>query len=65
MRLPFDDVEEEETVLHILCQGPSLARCKYRLFGSPFLVSLTELSSIDIKGIASYIKHSGWFSRVG
>ena len=36
----------------------------------PFLVvcrfvSLTELSFIDMKDIASFIKLSGWFSRVG
>lgn len=71
MRLPFNDfcrgcrsAEEEETVIHFLCQCPSLARCRYRLFGSPFLVSLTELSSIDVKDIASFIKLSGWFSSV-
>ena len=34
----------------------------YRLFGSPFVVSLTELLSIDIKDIVSFIKLSGWFS---
>ena len=52
MRLPFNNfcrgyrsAEEEETVIQFLCQCPSLATCRYRLFGSPFLVSLTELSS--------------------
>ena len=47
MSLPFNDfcrgcrsIEEEETVFHFLCQCPSLARYRYRLFGSPFLVSL-------------------------
>ena len=36
------------------------------MFDYPFLVSLTELSSIDIKytHIASFIKLSGWFSSV-
>ena len=47
--------EVEETVMHFLFQFPSLSRRRYSLFGSPFIVSLTELSSIDIKGIASYI----------
>ena len=50
MRLPFNDFYHG-------C--PSLARCRYMLFGSPFLVSLTELSFIDIKDIASFIKLSG------
>ena len=36
-----------------------------RLFGSPFLVSLMVLSSIDIKDIASFIKLSSWFSSLG
>ena len=47
-----------------LCQWPFLARSTYRLFGSSFLVSLTELSSIDVKCITSFIKLSGWFSSV-
>ena len=42
----------------------SLAKCRYRLFGSPILVNLTKQSSIDIKYIASYIKLSDWFSIV-
>ena len=72
MQLSFSDfccgcrsAEEEETVIHFFCQCPSLAGCRNRLFGSPFLVSLTELSSIDIKDIASLIKLSGWFSSGG
>ena len=47
--------EEEETVIQFLCQCPYLARCRYRLFSSPTLISLTELSSIDIKDIALFI----------
>ena len=54
-----------QTVVHFLCQCPPLASCRYRLFGSPFPVSLTKLSSIDIKDIASLIKLSGWFSGEG
>ena len=56
MRLPFNDfccgcrsTEEEETVIHSFCQYPSLARHGYRLFGSSFFGSLTELFSINIK----------------
>ena len=62
MRLSFNDfcrgrkfAKEEKTVIHFLCQCPSLSRYRYRLFGSTFLVSLTKLSSIDVKDIASYI----------
>ena len=65
MRIPFNDcclvcrpAEKEDTVINFLCQCPSLARCKYRLFGSPTLVSLTELSSIDVKDKVSFIKLS-------
>ena len=36
-----------------------------RLFGSPNLVSLTELSSVDVKVITSFIKLYGWFSSGG
>ena len=61
----FRSLEEEETVVHFLCQCPFLARHKYRLFGSSFLISLTELSPIDINDIPSYIEISGWFSNVG
>ena len=70
IRLAFTDfcrgcrsTEEEETVIHFLCQCPSLARCK--LFVYPFLVSLTKLSSGDINHIDSYIKITGWFISVG
>ena len=62
VRLSFN--EEEEIIIHFLCQCPFHARCWYRLFDSPFLVSLAELPSIDIKDIASYIELSGWFSSV-
>ena len=69
MRLPLNDfcsgcrsAEKEETVIHFLCQCSSLARCRYRLFGTPTLVSLMELSSIDVKDVASFNKLSGWFS---
>ena len=72
MQLPLNDycrvcksAEEEETVIHVLCQCPFLSRCIYhRLFGSPFLVSLTELSSIDVKDIGSFIKLSSLFSSL-
>ena len=71
MALPFNDfyrgcrsAEEEKVVMHFLHQCPSLTRCRYRLFVSSFLRSLTELSSNDIKDIASYMKLSG-FSSVG
>ena len=58
MRFPFNDfchrsksAEEEESVIHFLCQCSSLVRFRYRLFDFPFLVSMTELSSIDIKDL--------------
>ena len=70
IQLTFNDfcngcrsTEEEVTVIHFLCTCPFLAR--YRLFGSPFLVSLTELSSIVVKDTVSFTKVSGWFSLVG
>ena len=66
MRLPFNDfcygcrsTEEEETLVRFLCQCPSLARHRYRLFGTSLLVSLKELSSIDIKDIVLYIELFG------
>ena len=40
--------EEEETVIYLFCQWPSLTRCRDRLFSSPFLVSFAELLSIGI-----------------
>ena len=39
--------------------------CRFRLFGSPCLVSMSELSSIVIKDTASFIKLSGWFPAQG
>ena len=72
IQLPFNDfcqeyrsAEEEETILQFHWQCPSLGWCKYRLFGSPFLVSLVELSSFNIKYIASFIKLSGLLSSLG
>ena len=64
MQLPFNDFWRGcrsakkglllLTVIHFFCHCPTLARCRNRLLGFPFLVSLTELSSADMKG---------WFSR--
>ena len=51
--------EEEEVVIRFLCQCPSLAWCKYRLFGSQVLVIFTELSFIDFKDLVTFIKFSG------
>ena len=72
MRLLFNDfyggsrcAEEETSVIYFICQWPSLARCRYRIFGSPFLVSLTELPAIDIKDIASYIDDKADFPAWG
>ena len=49
MRLPINDfcrgcrsAAEEDTVVRFFCQCPSLARCRNRLFGYSFLVSLTK-----------------------
>ena len=44
-----------------VCHWSPIARRRLRLFGSTFFVSLTELSSIDINDIDSFIKLSGWF----
>ena len=63
MKLPFDgfcrkfrSAEEEETVIHLLCQCPSLARCRCRSFDSPIFISLSQLlSSIDVKDIGAFI----------
>ena len=74
MRPPFNNycpgcrsADEEETVIHFLCKCISLARCRYMLLSSLALVSLTELSSIDVKDIASFIKllagFQAWCSR--
>ena len=49
----YRSVKEEESIFYFLGHWPSLAR--------PFLVNLTELSSIDIKDMASFIKLSSWF----
>ena len=63
MRLPLNDfchgcrsAEKEENVIHFLCQCPSLSRCRYRLFGSPFLHWY--------QGYSFYIELSGWFSSM-
>ena len=59
------DADPLRTIIHFLCQCQSLAKCRYRLSGLPTLVNLTELSSIDVKDIASFIQLSDWFSSVG
>ena len=56
--------EEEEIPIHFPCQYPP-ARCRYRLFGSPILVGLAQLLSIDVKDIALLIKLSACFASVG
>ena len=71
MQFPLNDfrrgsrsAEEKETVIEFICQCPSLARCIYRLFGSPILISLTEVLPIDVKDIDSLIKLSSWISSI-
>ena len=66
MQLRFNDfccrcrsAEKEETIINFLCQFLSLAR----LIVSLILVTLTELSAIDVKDIASFVK-LGWFSSM-
>ena len=66
--LPFNDYcrscgseEEEETVLHLMCQCPALARKRLTTLGAAFFPSLTSLSSLDIKDIARFLIKSNWF----
>ena len=47
------------SVIHFFCQSPSLTTRRNRLFSTPYLASLTELSSFDIKDTTSFIKLSG------
>ena len=70
-RLLFNDfcygcrsTEEKETAIHFLYQCPFIAWYRHRLFGSPTHVSLTELSSLDVKNIASFVKLSDSSSSV-
>ena len=58
MRLQFN---EEETLLSFFAR---FFLDIDNVIWLPIFVSLMELSSIDIKNIASYIKLSGWFSGV-
>ena len=58
--LPFKDYcrgcqdkEEEETVEHFLCQRPSPSDVRIVFFGSPFLNTLSVISS--------FVHASGWF----
>ena len=53
---------EEEKTINFLLQCTFLARRRFRLFDSLILVRLMELTPIDIKDIASYIKLSSTFS---
>ena len=67
MRLAFNDFYRDcrsADFVHFLCQCLFPVRCRYRLFGSPFLVNLTKLSSIDIQNTSSFLKLSGWFCCV-
>lgn len=41
-------VKDLETVIHVLCQWPSLPSCRFMFFDSLFLVSITEISAIVI-----------------
>ena len=61
MRLPFNDLcrgsrssEQEEFVIHFLYQCPSLARCRYMLFGSSTLVNLVSTKAAFSCGITTH-----------
>lgn len=50
--------EEEETVVHLICQCPALARTSMRDFGIPYLDSFSDLTVIKLNKIAHFIKAS-------
>ena len=58
------DEEEEESVFHLLCSCPALARRRMKVFGSAELTSLTDLSIYSIKSFSTFARLSCWFREV-
>ncbi len=57
-----EDEEEEETVLHLLCTCPRLARNRLKFLGASLLNDLTDLSRMDVRSIQRFVKSSNWFN---
>lgn len=59
------EVEEEESVEHLLCGCMALCRRRLNTLGQPFLDDIAEISKIKLTKIVSYIKATGWFNEDG
>ena len=56
------DEEEEESIEHLLCTCPALARRRVLYLGSYFFGDLGELAGIDIGRLRGFLRQSGWFN---
>ncbi|XP_041449660.1 LOW QUALITY PROTEIN: uncharacterized protein LOC121404391, partial [Drosophila obscura] len=54
------DEDEEETVEHLFCSCPALSRRRLQYLGAPFLINISDMSTISPRRIAGFIRASGW-----
>ena len=52
--------EELETVSHLLCDCPALARTRFKFLGNNMLGCLNDVSNLEIAKLVGFIKRSGW-----
>ncbi|KAL7725810.1 hypothetical protein ACLKA6_017640 [Drosophila palustris] len=55
------DVEEMESVQHLLCDCPALQRRRNRFLGKPFFVDLGSLANVRLEDLAHFLDSTGWF----
>ena len=58
------DEEEVESITHLMCDCPALAKSSYRTLRQFLFTTLGELARIDIGNIIKFIKETGWFPDV-
>ena len=56
-----NEPDEDETIEHLLCFCPALARRRYKIFGKLFLNSLQELKNIKLYKLVDFITSTNTF----
>ena len=57
-----NDVEERETIKHLLCDCPALCVRRRSILGAYAFTSTSELSNISLRRLLRFLKQSGWFN---
>ncbi|XP_055856174.1 uncharacterized protein LOC129919340 [Episyrphus balteatus] len=55
------DVEEIESIKHLLCECPNLQTNRLRFFGTRFVEELDDLAQVPMANMRKFIESTGWF----